>query len=77
VKQVLVEGHGAQALLDYVAETDLLVVGTRGHGELAGTLLGSISQHLVARAPCPVVVVPHDRHGGRDRTSAGPTARLP
>ena len=65
ITQQVVEGHAAQVLLDAVAGSDLLVVGSRGHGEFAGALLGSISQHVVSHAPCPVVVVPDQRaHGG-------------
>lgn len=59
LSQQLVEGHPAQVLLRTVTPSDLLVVGSRGHGTFAGTLLGSISQHLVAHACCPVVVVPN------------------
>ena len=54
----VIEGHAAKVLLDVVTDSDLLVVGSRGHGEFAGALLGSISQHVVSHAPCPVVVVP-------------------
>ena len=36
---------------------DLLVVGSRGHGTVVGMLLGSVSQHCVQHAGCPVVVV--------------------
>jgi nucleotide-binding universal stress UspA family protein len=36
---------------------DLIVVGSRGHGRLAGLLLGSIAQKVVSLARCPVVVV--------------------
>ena len=38
---------------------DLLVVGSRGHGGLAGMLLGSVSEHVIAHANCPVVVIRH------------------
>jgi nucleotide-binding universal stress UspA family protein len=37
---------------------DLIVVGTRGHGPLAGALIGSVAQHLLHDAHCPVFAVP-------------------
>lgn len=54
---VLAEGHPAPVLLEQAADADLLVLGSRGHGEFAGMLIGSVSEHCVAHAPCPVVVV--------------------
>jgi nucleotide-binding universal stress UspA family protein len=51
------EGHPAGALLGSVGAADMLVVGSRGHGGFTGMLLGSVSQHVVAHSPCPVVVV--------------------
>jgi nucleotide-binding universal stress UspA family protein len=53
----VVRGHPAQVLLEAAAEADLLVVGSRGRGGFTGMLLGSVSQHVVARAACPVVIV--------------------
>lgn len=47
----------AKVLIERSKEADLLVVGSRGHGGFAGMLLGSVSQHLVAHAECPVVVI--------------------
>jgi nucleotide-binding universal stress UspA family protein len=38
-------------------EADLIVMGNRGHGRLAGLLLGSVTQKVVGLAPCPVVIV--------------------
>ena len=52
------EGHPAEVLITAAAGARMLVVGTRGHGSFAGILLGSVSQHCVQHAPCPVVVVP-------------------
>ena len=38
-------------------EADLIVVGSRGHGRLAGLLIGSVAQKVVSLAHCSVVVV--------------------
>lgn len=53
-------------MIERSKEADPLVVGSRGHGGFAGMLLGSVSQHLVAHADCPLVVV--------RRPSSGPEA---
>lgn len=57
VQRHVLEGPAARVLLRAAADADLLVVGSRGHGEFAGMLLGSVAQHVVAHAPCPVLVV--------------------
>ena len=51
-------GGAAQTLVSIVGKDDLLVVGTRGRGAVADTVLGSVSERCVATAPCPVAVVP-------------------
>jgi nucleotide-binding universal stress UspA family protein len=56
-------GHPAEALIDESGRADLLVVGRRGHGGFLGMHLGSVSQHCVNSAHCPIVVVRIDRAG--------------
>jgi len=56
--QVAVMAGRASAVL--VAESeraDLLVIGHRGHGGVAGVVLGSVALHCVSHAHCPVTVV--------------------
>jgi nucleotide-binding universal stress UspA family protein len=57
VSQVVEEGHPAPVLIAQSTDAELLVVGSRGHGEFTGMLLGSVSEHCVSHATCPVVVV--------------------
>jgi nucleotide-binding universal stress UspA family protein len=52
-------GHPVAVLVEQSSRADLLVVGRNGHGAFVGMLFGSVTQHCVAAAECPVVVV-HD-----------------
>ena len=60
VRSRVVHGHPAQVLLDAAADADLLVVGSRGHGSFTEALLGSVSQHCVHHAHCPVLIMHGD-----------------
>jgi nucleotide-binding universal stress UspA family protein len=57
LERAVIEDSPAYALLEQAEDADLLVVGSRGHGRIAGALLGSISQQVAQHAPCPVVIV--------------------
>jgi nucleotide-binding universal stress UspA family protein len=57
LRATVVEGHPAPALVGRSEGAELLVVGCRGHGEFAGMLLGSVSEHCVTNSHCPVLVL--------------------
>lgn len=54
----LIEGSPAEAIIEVAAtrQSDLIVMGSRGMGTLAGLLLGSTSQKVVSHAHCPVLI---------------------
>jgi nucleotide-binding universal stress UspA family protein len=52
--------NSARALVEQSRHAQLVVVGTRGHGALAGALLGSTSHALLHHCVCPVAVVRAD-----------------
>jgi nucleotide-binding universal stress UspA family protein len=54
---LVVEGHAGEVLVDASRGAELLALGTRGHGELGGLLLGSVTEHCAAHAHCPVLVL--------------------
>ena len=59
VQTRVLEGPPAEAILS-MAEmnaNDLIIMGTRGLGTLAGLLLGSQSHKVVSHAQCPVLLV--------------------
>ncbi len=57
VQPRLERGRVRQTLLEATRGAQLVVAGTRGHGGVAGMLLGSVSQALLLHAECPVTVV--------------------
>jgi nucleotide-binding universal stress UspA family protein len=59
VRESVVLGNAAEVLLEKANGAELLVVGSRGHGGFSGALLGSVGQHCVQHAHCPVVVIRH------------------
>lgn len=56
VRREVVRGNAGQALVEAGTGASLVVVGSRGRGGFAGLVLGSVSQHVLASAPCPVAI---------------------
>lgn len=52
----VVSGHPAPILVEASKGADLLVVGSRGHGEFVGMLLGSCSEYCATNGHCPVLI---------------------
>jgi nucleotide-binding universal stress UspA family protein len=65
VATAALEGHPAQVLVELSSGAALLVVGSRGHGQFAGMVIGSVSEHCAAHAHCPVLVF----HPGHKQTA--------
>jgi hypothetical protein len=70
---------GAHRMILELAESahvDVLVVGNRGHGPLAGLFLGSVALRLIQSAPFPVLMVPSGRRAAerlaREREGRAP-----
>ncbi|GAA5162404.1 universal stress protein [Pseudonocardia eucalypti] len=57
VRRVVTEDRPVRRLLAEAQDAQLLVLGSRGHGAVAGLLLGSVSHAVLHQAPCPVAVV--------------------
>jgi nucleotide-binding universal stress UspA family protein len=55
----MTEGNPAETILDVARgrNSDVIIMGARGLGKLAGLHLGSTSQKVLSLAPCPVLIV--------------------
>jgi len=51
----------AEAIVSYARDTliDLIIVGTHGRTGLSHFFMGSVAQHVVRMAPCPVLTIRH------------------
>jgi universal stress protein A len=58
-ESLLVQGTPTHAIVDIASEqgVDLIIMGTYGRTGLAHVFLGSVAEHVIRQAPCPVLVV--------------------
>lgn len=67
VTKVLAHGHAVDRILEQVerGRHDLIVMGSRGRGQMRSLLLGSVSHSVLNASPAAVLIV----HADRDSTS--------
>lgn len=65
VKTIVVEGRPAAAIVDYATDNkiDLIVMTTHGETGLMRLMMGSVAEHVVRKAPCPVLTLKSDVNG--------------
>lgn len=57
VHQIVRTADARRALLEVSADASTIVLGSRGRGHVLSIALGSVSEEVVGRATCPVVVI--------------------
>ncbi len=63
-ESLLVQGAAVEVILDEASKLniDLIVVGSHGHGAVYHLVVGSVSEGVLHRSLCPVLVIPtHER----------------
>lgn len=66
IATVALEGAPVPVLLSFIQEegVDLLVLGTHGRSGFERLVLGSVTEKLLRKAPCPVLTIPASVAGG-------------
>ena len=61
VTPLLIQGATVATIIEESSKlkADMIVIGSHGHGALYKTLVGSVSEGIIRKAACPVLIVPH------------------
>ncbi len=59
LKKKKIQGHPSSVILEEILNEniDLVVMGSHGYGPIAGAVLGSVSQRVLRKSTCPVLIV--------------------
>jgi len=57
---LLIQGPTQEKILQEIErlEADLVIMGSHGHGAMRHLLVGSVTEGVLRKAPCPVMVIP-------------------
>jgi len=60
----LLPGRPFLEIIHYASdnEIDMIVIATHGHGALASMFMGSVTEKVLRKAPCPVMSIRHAEH---------------
>ena len=60
IKIHLSQGYLASEIINHAEKlkSDLIIMGSHGHGIIHDLLLGSISHNVINNSPCPVFIIP-------------------
>ena len=76
--RAIVRGLAAKQIAQYAADhsIDLIVMGTHGRRGVAHLLLGSVAEHVVRTARCPVLTVRHAEGGTKAEREPAAVAKV-
>jgi nucleotide-binding universal stress UspA family protein len=59
IKKRVESGHPVTIILEQIKKEniDLVIMGSHGYGAIAGSVLGSVSQRVLQRVSCPVLII--------------------
>lgn len=59
VTKMKIPGHPSSVILDEISNQniDLVIMGSHGYGLISGAVLGSVSQRVLRKSTCPVLIV--------------------
>ena len=81
VESVLTQGFAPEGIIETAQEMDcdLIVMGTHGRTGLSRLLMGSLAEHVLPRASCPVLMVKAGQRpaAGASKQSADEMATVP